>query len=88
MKEINAAIPDDLQAVIMSCLNKDPSDRPINAQDLREKLEKCADAQIWDESRARTWWQATWSTRNIEVNLDNEEKMPSLIIEEGFPELS
>jgi serine/threonine-protein kinase len=49
-------IPNDLEGVILTCLAKDPVDRPADAMELRTLLGKCADAGAWTEARAREWW--------------------------------
>ena len=49
-------VPDDLERVILSCLAKDPSDRPQSAEALSESLARCRDAETWTEADARAWW--------------------------------
>jgi len=48
--------PDDLAAVVMRCLAKDPRQRPDSAATLREQLGQCADAGAWTETDAADWW--------------------------------
>ncbi len=50
-------VPPALDAVILSCLAKNPSDRPETAWDLRDRLrEVAADLPAWSEPRAEQWW--------------------------------
>jgi len=51
------AIPPVLEEVILACLEKDPDDRPQNAEEVRRLLGECPlDGDPWDESRAEEWW--------------------------------
>jgi serine/threonine-protein kinase len=48
-------VPRELEAVIMTCLAKDPRERPASANDLAARLEGSVAAR-WTPDRARTWW--------------------------------
>jgi serine/threonine-protein kinase len=50
-------VPADLEAVILQCLEKDPSRRPAGAHDLRRLLESCQDFGGWTSEKARGWWE-------------------------------
>ncbi|HMI93943.1 MAG TPA: serine/threonine-protein kinase [Polyangiales bacterium] len=50
------AVSDELQAVVLACLAKDPDRRPQTAAELRRQLEECA-VQPWSNARAHAWWQ-------------------------------
>jgi serine/threonine-protein kinase len=52
-----AAVPPDLEAVILRCLAKEPSERFLDAKALREALLACADAGRWTETDAARWWR-------------------------------
>ncbi len=49
-------IPDSLERVIISCLEKDPAGRPQNAADLEAQLRGCDVDGRWTAGRAKEWW--------------------------------
>jgi hypothetical protein len=55
-KRLDGAVPADLEAVLLACLEKDPARRPARAVDLRRSLRSCRAFGEWDEEAARRWW--------------------------------
>lgn len=49
-------VPDDLQAVVLRCLEKEPSQRFPDAHSLEQALAACAAADEWTEEQATLWW--------------------------------
>ena len=54
-QRLGRALPQDLEALILTCLEKDASRRPADARALQSALRACADAQSWSEDDARRW---------------------------------
>ncbi|MDA2935446.1 serine/threonine protein kinase [Acidobacteria bacterium AH-259-D05] len=50
-------IPDALERVILSCLEKEPDARPSSALDLYDRLEACNLDSAWNQQHAKDWWQ-------------------------------
>jgi len=55
-ERLGQPLPHDLEAVILSCLEKDPELRPQSARDLRGRLGACEDAGRWSEQDGAEWW--------------------------------
>jgi tRNA A-37 threonylcarbamoyl transferase component Bud32 len=56
-RQFRPEIPQDLEEVILMCLRKNPDDRFSDTESLELALAACDDANMWDEQRARAWWQ-------------------------------
>ena len=52
-------IPAALEALVLSCLAKDPDERPPSAEWLAARLVECETAEDWTSARARTWWETS-----------------------------
>jgi serine/threonine-protein kinase len=51
------AIPEALDRLVLSCLAKDPADRPQTARELSRRLRAIDGVGAWTEERARDWWE-------------------------------
>jgi eukaryotic-like serine/threonine-protein kinase len=51
-------IPRALDDLVLSCLAKDPAERPQTARDLSRRLAGIEGATLWTEDRGREWWAA------------------------------
>jgi serine/threonine-protein kinase len=55
-ERLGRALPDDLESVLLRCLEKKPGDRYDNGNALREALIQCRDANAWSLVHASEWW--------------------------------
>jgi serine/threonine-protein kinase len=55
-------VPAALDRLVLSCLAKDPAERPQSARELSGMLAEIEGASKWTQDRARSWW-ATHSAR-------------------------
>jgi serine/threonine-protein kinase len=53
----NADIPEDVELVVIRCLQKNADDRYQSATELIAALDECEDAGRWTRDAARAWWQ-------------------------------
>jgi eukaryotic-like serine/threonine-protein kinase len=52
------AIPADLEALVMDCLEKDRDRRPQSAIELTRRLDALSFGGSWDRDTAAAWWRA------------------------------
>ena len=67
---ISVDLPEDLQNVLMACLQKIPSDRPASADDLAASLSQCTHHSRWTIADARRWWEEVYEPSSIRPKLD------------------
>ncbi|MGD9722423.1 MAG: serine/threonine-protein kinase [Pirellulales bacterium] len=51
-------VPADLEAVVLRCLAKNPTERFANAAELRQALYECVAAGGWTHDDAARWWRS------------------------------
>jgi serine/threonine-protein kinase len=59
-------VPPKLDALILSCLAKDPEERPRDAQALLSILLECEAESPWSAAAARAWW-SDWHKANADM---------------------
>jgi len=70
-KRLGRSLPEDLEAVILRGLAKQPTERFASAADFRAALLRCVDANRWSEVTARQWW-ATLVTHPTREPVDGQ----------------
>jgi eukaryotic-like serine/threonine-protein kinase len=56
-QRLGRAVWPELERLILSCLAKDPAQRPSSAADLEAKLDDCPDPEPWTAPQSELWWQ-------------------------------
>ena len=56
-RHVAGGLPAELDAVILSCLEKDPARRPAGAHELGRRLTRLAAAEPWLDEQAEEWWR-------------------------------
>ncbi len=57
LSKISPAIPPDLEAVILKCLNKKPTERYQDIPSLLAAFEQCECNNAWSNQQAALWWK-------------------------------
>ena len=50
-------IPREIDRLVMACLEKDPTKRPQDAEQLFRMARECRSCESWNGERARRWWE-------------------------------
>jgi tRNA A-37 threonylcarbamoyl transferase component Bud32 len=56
LRELREDVPEDLERVVLRCLEKDPNHRFPNVEMLDNALEACGCSGDWTEEQAAAWW--------------------------------
>jgi serine/threonine-protein kinase len=56
-ERVKVVVPEELEALIMQCLRKTPSERPANARLVRDRLLAMSEAYPWSMRDAEKWWR-------------------------------
>lgn len=58
-ERVGTQVPKALEALVLSCLAKEPDERPPSAEWLAARLTECETGKGWTPARARAWWEAS-----------------------------
>ncbi len=83
-RRIESLLPPELDRVILSCLEKDPNNRPQTTQDLVGLLRAVPLPERWDQEQARRWWLANGS-RKTESGTAEAAPPSDLVVEHARP---
>jgi eukaryotic-like serine/threonine-protein kinase len=64
-----------LEAVLLKCLAKLPTDRPASANELADELSRCTTAQPWTRKNADEWWQQNYPRTGTGATKPETEKI-------------
>ncbi len=56
--QINSAVSGDLEAIVLKCLNKSPSERYQDITSLLAAFEQCECNNSWNDQLAASWWSS------------------------------
>jgi tRNA A-37 threonylcarbamoyl transferase component Bud32 len=69
-------IPPEIDALVLSCLEKDPARRPPDAESLFTLTCGCQAGGSWNHDRARAWWQAHLPELTVPLSIDDAVAVP------------
>jgi tRNA A-37 threonylcarbamoyl transferase component Bud32 len=82
--KLNPIIPQDLEAVVMRALQKDPNARFADVRELSRALGACACAADWDADHAEVWWREQAAAQAVaQVQTQQEGAPPPLVYPSG-----
>src|SRR3954468_15734071 len=69
-------IAPEIDALVLSCLEKDPARRPPDAESLFDLTCSCHAGETWNHDRARTWWQTHLPELTVPLTIDEPVAVP------------
>ncbi len=69
-ERLGRSVTPELEAALLSCLEKDPSRRPQTARELAVRLEKCTTSHEWSMEKADGWW-SRYSSGTLNATLNS-----------------
>ena len=76
------AVPEALDALILQCLRKRPSERPHDAYALSQELAKVPLERLWDNERAEAFWTGHLSDKAfVDATRTVHSEAPTAIVE-------
>lgn len=74
-------VPASLEALILRCLAKQPSERPANARSFIELLDACEGFMPWTQADAERWWNERGAEAKRRSKLGEERTVAALTID-------
>jgi len=71
-------IPAEIDALVLSCLEKDPSRRPQDAESLFDLTCGCHVCESWTRDRAQAWWETHLPELTVPLTIDAGVTAPEL----------
>jgi eukaryotic-like serine/threonine-protein kinase len=65
--QLNPNVSDDVELVVMRCLQKNPLDRYQSAAEVVAAIEDCDEYGRWNSTTARAWWEGKGQRLSLEV---------------------
>lgn len=78
-RRVNAAIPADVEQIVLKCLAKKPSDRYADAASLTRALGDCSVAAAWGPEQAARWWRTIEKTPQTERSAGTKVEMEATL---------
>lgn len=79
----NVEVPEDLEAIVLRCLEKTPENRYQNVVELERALMRCEDVPRWNEDLALEWWQRMREVERLQRLSPVDPDAPTLDSEDG-----
>lgn len=81
-KKLGAPVDGQLSKLLMSCLSKNPAERPGSAAEMSRLLSKCTVAQTWSRADAARWWALTVdaSDKSVKATAANDDQVTETLI--------
>src|SRR5207237_20343 len=80
-REFQEVVPEDLQQVVLRCLEKDPERRYQDAESLEKAFAACESTTPWTAERAEEWWRQNGNgTVSPPPPKLSEEEQPTVLI--------
>ena len=70
-------VPQELDDLVMACLEKDPLRRPRDAEEVLRMLTRLGSAGTWDNDAARGWWEKHLPQLNGSICEDETANIPT-----------
>ncbi len=68
LSELQSGISDEMESLVLRCLEKSPEDRFPDAQSLRSALLRCDESGGWTREDARQWWECNGCPHKRELD--------------------